>query len=242
MNIGMQIYGLRNELETDFAGTLEKISAMGVTGVELFGAHKSASETKTILEQNHLIPVACHVVFDSLQTNLEQHITRAKEIGASALVCAWSKTSEQQNWQQIADALELQAQACNAQGLEFAYHNHDHEITETVNGVPALDVIATRAPSVKLELDIAWVHAAGVQPKVYLEKYASRIILVHLKDIKKTATGWKTVEFGQGEVDLEVIIAAAKNTSAKWLLAEQDDSPTPLESHARNTAWLKAQV
>ena len=240
MKIGMQIYGLRNELELDFEGTIAKIAAMGVTGVELFGAHKSASETKAILERHKLTPVACHVVFDSLETDLEQQIARTKEIGAGILVCAWSKPNEKYNWEQIAAALEHHAQACKAQGLEYAYHNHDHEITETVNGVPALDMIATRAPTVKLELDIAWVHAGGAKPSAYLEKYASRTILVHIKDVKKTATGWETVELGQGEVKLADAIAAAKDSSAKWLLVEQDNSPTPLESHAKNAAWLKA--
>jgi sugar phosphate isomerase/epimerase len=240
MNIGMQIYGLRNELEHDFEGTLAKVADMGVTGVELFGAHKSASDTKAILGRLNLTPVAAHVTFDTLEADLEGQIARAKEIGASILVCAWSKASDQQTWEQIADALERHAQACNAQGLEYAYHNHDHELTETVNGIPALDVIATRAPSVKLELDTAWLHAGGVKPSSYLEKYANRTVLVHIKDLRKTATGWETVELGQGEVDLADIIAAAKKTSSQWLLLEQDNSPTPLESHGRNTVWLKA--
>ena len=90
------------------------------------------------------------------------------------------------------------------------------------------------------ELDIAWVHAGGAKPSAYLEKYASRTILVHIKDVKKTATGWETVELGKGEVKLADAIAAAKDSSAQWLLVEQDNSPTPLESHAKNVAWLKA--
>jgi sugar phosphate isomerase/epimerase len=240
MNIGMQIYGLRNELEIDFEGTLAKVAAMGVTGVELFGAHKSASETKAILERLNLTPVAAHVTFDTLEADLEGQIARAKEIGAGILVCAWSKAGDHQSWEQIADALERHAQACNAQGLSFAYHNHDHEILETVGGVPALDVIVTRAPSLKLELDTAWLHAGGVKPSSYLEKYADRTILVHIKDLRKTATGWETVELGQGEVDLANTIAAAKKTKSDWLLLEQDNSPTPLESHGRNAVWLKA--
>lgn len=240
MNIGMQIYGLRNELEHDFEGTLAKVAAMGVTGVELFGAHKSASDTKAILTRLNLTAVAAHVTFDTLEADLEGQIARAKEIGVGVLVCAWSKANDHQTWEQIADALERHAQACNAQGLEYAYHNHDHELTETVNGVPALDVIASRAPSLKLELDTAWLHAGGVKPSAYLEKYADRTVLVHIKDLRKTATGWETVELGQGEVDLADIIAAAKKTSSQWLLIEQDNSPTPLESHQRNAVWLKA--
>ena len=240
MNIGMQIYGLRNELEHDFEGTLAKVADMGVTGVELFGAHKSAPDTKAILTRLNLTPVACHVTFDTLESGLDQQIARAKEIGAGILVCAWSKAGDHQSWGQIAVALERHAQACNAQGLSFAYHNHDHELTETVGGIPALDLIATRAPSVKLELDTAWLHAGGVKPSAYLEKYADRTVLVHIKDLRKTATGWDTVELGRGEVDLADTIAAAKKTAANWLLLEQDNSPTPLESHGRNALWLKA--
>jgi sugar phosphate isomerase/epimerase len=240
MKIGMQLYGLRNELEQDFEGTLAKVAAMGIEGVELFGAHLSAAETKAILERHNLTPVACHAVFDLLETDLDNQIARTKEIGAKVLVCAWSKPNDTHNWQQIADALERHAQACNAQGLEYAYHNHEHEIVETVDGVRVLDLIATRAPTVKLELDIAWLHVGGVTPREYLEKYAARTVFVHIKDVAKSATGWDTVELGKGEVNLKDAIAAAKNASVQWFLLEQDHSATPLESHARNTAWLKA--
>ena len=239
MEIGLQLYGLRDALEQDYAAGLARVAKIGFTGVELFGNFLSPSEHEKLTESLGLKVIGHHFMLQQLEADLQTCIDRALGVGAPIVVCAWSN-AEGTTWEANADSLERIAQECAKHGLGLAYHNHDHELLETVNGKPALDVIAERAPSLKLEIDVAWVHAGTFAPSVYLEKYANRIALVHIKDVKaKTGGGWDTVELGSGDVDLAATVAAAKKTASPWLIAEQDNSDDPWRSTENNFAWLK---
>jgi sugar phosphate isomerase/epimerase len=64
-------------------------------------------------------------------------------------------------------------------------------------------------------------------------------VLVHVKDVKKKADDWDTVELGKGDVDLTKALAAARTTKTAWLLVEQDHSDDPMRSATNNASWLK---
>jgi sugar phosphate isomerase/epimerase len=239
MNIGLQLYGLRDSLAQDYAGSIARVAKMGLDGVEGFGDFVSPKENKRLLDDHGLKVAGYHFVIQQLEADVQACIDKALEVGAPTLVCAWA-IAEQRGWEAVADSLENIAQACAKHGLPFAYHNHQHELLETVNGKPALDVIAERAPSVQFEMDIAWLHVGQVSPSGYLRKYANRTVLIHVKDvIMKGPNSLDTVELGVGDVNLAGAVAAAKQTASPWLLAEQDNSDDPWRSTERNIAWLK---
>ena len=237
MDIGLQLYGLRDSLAQDYAGGLARVAKIGFTGVELFGDFLTAAEHKTLTDSLGLKVVGHHFVLQQLEADLQTCIDRTLGVGAPMIVCAWS-TAEGSTWEANADSLERIAQECAKHGLPLAYHNHQHELLETVAGKPALDVIADRGPHVNFEMDVAWLHVGQVSPSAYLEKYASRVRLLHIKDVCKNGEAWDTVELGSGEVDLQAILAAAKGTASPWLIAEQDHSDDPWRSTENNFAWL----
>ena len=238
MDIGLQLYGLRDSLAQDYVGGLTRVAKIGFAGVELFGDFLTPAEHKKLTDSLGLKVIGHHFVLEQLEKNLQACIDRTLGVGAPVVICAWS-TAEGGSWEANADSLEQIAQACAANNLDFAYHNHQHELLETVNGKPALDVIADRGPNVQFEMDVAWLHVGKVSPSAYLEKYASRVRLLHIKDVRQNGEGWDTVELGTGEVDLASIIAAARTTASPWLIAEQDNSDDPWRSTENNFAWLK---
>lgn len=67
--------------------------------------------------------------------------------------------------------------------MTLLYHNHDFEFTK-VDGAYALDRMYADIPAALLqtELDTCWVNVAGESPVAYLNKYAGRAPVVHLKD------------------------------------------------------------
>ncbi len=235
--IGLQVYSLREALAQNFDGTLTQVAEMGYEGVELFG--DIPSHTKQLLDNLGLRVAGVHAVYDGLRQELQKHMDTALELNAATLVCAWSNASPEHGWETITENLETFAQAAKKQGLNFAYHNHDHELLNKVGAQTVLDYMAANAPSLLFEMDVAWLYAGGVDPVAYLQTYAPRTALVHMKDVKKTATGFDTVELGQGEVPLASILGAAKITATTWLLAEQDNSDDPIRSAKNNAAWLK---
>jgi sugar phosphate isomerase/epimerase len=238
MEIGLQLYSLRDALAQDYVGGMTRVAKIGFAGVEGFGDFLSPSEHKKLTDSLGLKVIGHHFVLEQLEKNLQACIDRALGVGAPVIICAWSVATGG-SWEANADSLERIAQECAKHGLPLAYHNHQHELLETVAGKPALDVIAERSPNVKFEMDVAWLHVGQVSPTAYLEKYADRTILLHIKDVRKNGDGWDTVELGTGDVDLTSIIAAAKKTASPWLLSEQDHSDDPWRSAENNFAWLK---
>ncbi|MNI34052.1 Xylose isomerase-like TIM barrel [compost metagenome] len=93
----------------------------------------------------------------------------------------------------------------------------------------------------KSELDVCWVHHAGSDPIAYIEKYAGRVPLIHLKDLRKFDDGtYQTLELGRGEMDLPAIITAAEAAGTEWLIVEQDDCALPaIESVQISIEWLR---
>ncbi|WP_027891691.1 sugar phosphate isomerase/epimerase family protein [Calidithermus chliarophilus] len=235
MRIGIQLYSVRDALAQDFEGTLRRVAAFGYEGVESFGQFTSARETRQILEGLGLEALGRHAAFEALVQGLEGELEFCLELGAPYLVCAWSKADAAWPWPRIAEELGRMAERAEAHGLKFAYHNHAHELLERVDDAPALDLLLAQ-PRVHAELDVAWLHAGGVDPAQYVRRYAARTPLLHVKDVARKGERWETVELGHGEVNLSAAVAAAQ---PEWLVVEQDHSPDPLGSARRNLEALR---
>jgi sugar phosphate isomerase/epimerase len=236
--IGLQVYSLRDALAKDFDGTMTQVAKMGYDGVELFG--DLPKNTKSLLSGLGLGVPSKHGLYDDFLNDLQPHLDQVQALNAPVLVCAWSMATPEHGWEKITENLEKFAQAAKQQGVAFAYHNHAHELTQNVGDKTVLDYMAEHAPSVQFEQDIAWLHAGGVNPSHYLETYANRTILVHVKDAKKNSSDWDTVELGQGEVNLAAALTSAGKTQTQWLLVEQDNSDDPIRSAKNNLEWLKS--
>jgi sugar phosphate isomerase/epimerase len=244
--IGLQVYSVRDALSKDFDGTLTQVAKMGYDGVELFGA--LPANTKKLVSDLSLRVSSKHGSYDDFLKDLQPHLDQVSDLGASVLVCAWSMATPENSWEKITEDLEKFAQAAKGQAIAFAYHNHAHELTQKVGNQTVLDYMATNAPTMQFEQDIAWLHAGGVNPAQYLETHANRTVLAHVKDIKAKSgdkqdpTGlsyWETVELGNGDVNLGAALTAVGKTKSKWLLVEQDNSDDPMRSVKNNLEWLR---
>jgi sugar phosphate isomerase/epimerase len=235
--IGLQVYSLRDALAKDFDGTMAQVAEMGYDGVELFG--DLPSNIQALLTGLGLRVPSKHGLYDHFLQDLQPHLDQVQALNAPILVCAWSMATPEHGWEKITENLELFAQRAKKQNITFAYHNHAHELTQKVGNTPVLDYMAKHAPTVAFEQDIAWLHAGAVDPSQYLEAYADRTVLVHIKDAKPKGSDWDTVELGQGEVDLKTALDSVNKTQSQWLLIEQDHSDDPLRSARNNLEWLK---
>jgi sugar phosphate isomerase/epimerase len=234
MNIGLQLYSVRDALAADYSGTLETVKNMGYTGVELFGNHLPAPETKALLERFGLVAIAHHFGLGELEKDFAACAERVRAIGTNTLVCAWSMPTSEQPWEAILEALTQIVQKAKAAGLQFLYHNHDHEISQSVAGQRVMDAILERVDG---EIDIAWLTAGGVDAALYLEQHAKKAKLQHIKDVRLEDGKWQTVELGQGVVPLQSCLALQTPQTA-WLIVEQDHSPHPMQSAQNNLGWL----
>ncbi|WNS45643.1 sugar phosphate isomerase/epimerase [Paenibacillus sp. MMS20-IR301] len=243
LKVGLQLYTLREELEQDFEGTLRKVAELGYSGVEFFHFFgRTAEQVKALLAETGLVALGAHRPYDVMLNDTEQEISFNLEIGNKNLIVPYL-TEEQRNWEEAAANLRLIGEKCKAGGAVLAYHNHDFEFTEKVDGRPAFDYIFEAAPAEQLqvELDTCWVHFAGYDPVEYINKYAGRLPIIHLKDVKKHVDGSpETVVLGEGEVNLPAIIEAAAAAGVEWAVVEQDFcSRDPLASVTDSLNWIK---
>lgn len=192
LKIGLQLYTLREELEQDFEGTLRKVAALGYKGVEFFHYFgRTAAEVKQLLNELGLVALGAHRPYDALLNDTEAEISYNLEIGNPNLIVPYL-SEEQRNYVEVAANLKVIGEKCKAGGAVLLYHNHDFELTDKYGDSDrtAFDGLFEEVPAdlLQVEMDTCWVHHAGYDPVEYINKYAGRLPIIHLKDLKKKKT------------------------------------------------------
>src|SRR5262245_41304668 len=136
---------------------------------------------------------------------------------------------------------ELSARVRDA-GATLVYHHHMNSTGENPQEIAAvLDAADHRV--VRLLFDTAHYQQGGGDPVAAIRTYRDWIEVLHLKDVRSTATGYQFVELGRGRVDLKGVFAALNEISFKgWGIVELDRVPeagrTPRESADINRRFL----
>ncbi|WAH38350.1 sugar phosphate isomerase/epimerase family protein [Alicyclobacillus dauci] len=242
-NIAVQLYTVREVMERDFIGTLRKVAEVGYEAVEFYTyGGLSPLALRKVVDDLGIKPLSSHISLTRLEEELEVVIQEAQAIGLDYLVCPWLPTERRQTVQDYADlaaTLEKIGDRCNTEGIRFAYHNHDFELAKQ-DGQVGLDRLLnpSQKSGVQAELDLYWIHYAGEDPTHYIERYANRCDLLHVKDASKTDGSF--AEVGSGVLDWQAIFAAAEASGAKWYIVEQDVCKgDPIESIRDSLEFLR---
>jgi sugar phosphate isomerase/epimerase len=243
LQIGLQLYTVRNEMQKDFDGTLRAVAAIGYREVELPQFFKkTAPEIRKSLNAAGLTCPAAHYLTPDLRTGLDEHIAFAQEVGLSYMVLAFLQPNERkslEDYRHLAGFFNQVGGQCKKAGIQFAYHAHNFEYM-VFDGVTAFDDLLehTDPDLVKIELDCYWMTRAGKDPATYLKKYPDRFPLLHIKDLKPgyppttdvMKGGDAFTEVGRGSIAWKPIFEAA-GSSLKHYFVEQDKCERPtLES------------
>ena len=122
-------------------------------------------------------------------------------------------------------------------GLAFGWHTHDFEFVALPDGTYPIEHILD-GNSVGLELDVAWVVCAGGDPAAWLERYADRLVAVHIKDVAKDGEnadqdGW--ADLGHGAIDWKALWPIVQRSTSRVAILEHD-KPVDWRRFARNSA------
>ena len=246
--IALQLYSVREDLAKDFEGTLRKVKALGYEGVEFAGLYGYKPETiHKLLKEIGLTPVSAHVPFVDLMADPQGMVNDYAEIGCKYIVIPYLTPEYRPNAEKFSEVIEgakVLGKAARDRGLILLYHNHDFEF-EKINGEYALDILYKSVPAdlLQTEIDTCWVNVAGEDPAAYLQKYAGRSPVVHLKDFvmpgkrpekmyeligiqdDQKGTEVEAFEFrplGFGVQNFPEILKGCKAAGAQWLVVEQD--------------------
>jgi sugar phosphate isomerase/epimerase len=257
--IGIQLFTVREDLKSDFAGTLRKLVAMGYKEVEVSFTEAgnidfnggTAQEFRKMLDDVGLRAPSCHFSVPKDDAEWSGNIERAHVLNLQYMLCNAPKggTDSLDPWKRNGDFFNHVGKLCRNAGMQFGYHNHNHEFS-VYDGVIAYDELlrSTDPELVKMELDCFWMTFAGKDPVEYMHKYPGRFPLLHIKGLKagyepttgRDFKGNPFTEVGNGVINWKRIFDAAPKGGLKHYYVEQDrwDRPS-LESAAISADYLK---
>jgi inosose dehydratase len=133
-------------------------------------------------------------------------------------------------------------------GIRVAYHPHMGSIGEKPNEIDQI-LDAADPKYVGLLLDVAHYQVGGGDPVAAIRRYADRLSLLHIKDVRMSAPtekgpSYQFVELGRGTVDLPGVFMALDEVRFRgWAVVELDSVPdnarTPKDSAEISKRYLE---
>jgi sugar phosphate isomerase/epimerase len=241
MKIGIQLYSVRNALAEDFKGTLQELSKLGFKGVEFafnYGGIAPA-ELAAFLKEQDLKAIGIYELLDNICNPEAEGYAQAAALGCKYFTFGFGAAQIEEDFEKCLDICRKAVETASAKGLTMCYHAHAHEFKK-FKGEYYLDLLlnAPGLEKMEFEADTCWIRQGGEDVIGYMEKYADRIPLLHVKDV--TADG-KITELGNGVIDFKAVADFAKANNIPWLSYEQDITDKPgLESAIISIEHLKS--
>lgn len=248
--IGLVPLVIGEDLKKDYWGTMKKVKEIGFDGIELgvFPAIEDLSpkEIKEKFDDIGLEIVNIHGLIDDFKNRLDDIIENARIFGVKYVTLVWTPFDSKEWFDRELPHILAAAKNLKAEGLEFLYHNHDHEFLNSFDGKRAIDWLFDTISEdlIKGEIDTAWVQVGNDDPARYISQMGERCKLVHTKDVIMQDGKPQMVELGTGEVDFAEVAKVVKEIKCEWLISEQDTGyQLPgLESIALSYNNLKALI
>jgi sugar phosphate isomerase/epimerase len=224
--VALQLYTVREDLESDYVGTLRKVAEIGYPAVEFTGSPvMKAGELRALLQELGLQAVAWPISLEEWEDDPISLLRYAQELGCSYVMFPFvpeHRRGDAGVYRDLARLLTRAAAKAKEYGLLFAYHNHAFEF-ERMDGRYALDILFESADRelVTSELDVYWAQYGGADPAAYIRKLGRRCTLIHMKDMAADADR-SFAEIGEGLLDMDAIVAAGQEVGAAWYIVEQD--------------------
>ena len=247
--VALQLFSLRDILNDDLEGTLQKVKDMGYDYIEYcdFG-DTPAKEVKEILDRIGLKAFSVHQNHWPYSQDPEGKIEYMKEIGVDYCVLPWfSPEAWRDDWDGTIKTIQEFAKDVTKEGIKFYYHNHANEF-EKVNGEYVLDKLFKIFPEdlIHPQLDVAFFIKVKEDYAKYIRKYAGRVEILHLKDgitevLEDGTTKLTTVPVGMGELDVQAVLDACEEAGTEYIIVEQTPRPgtDPLEEVKLSREYLK---
>jgi sugar phosphate isomerase/epimerase len=237
--IGLQLYTVRDLLQEDFEGTIERVAKIGYRELEFAGYYgRSPQQVRALLDRLGLKSPSAHIGTEALRSDLSGQIAAARTIGHDWITLPSypvARTGARlEAWQRAAEEFNRFGQACHDHGLRFAYHNHAWEFQPTEDGRTGYDVLVTETDPalVDFELDLYWAVHGGHHPLQLFRRYPGRFTMWHVKDIRDPQETKEMTPVGQGEMDFAAIFASAEQSGMQHFFVEHDNAATTIGSLA----------
>lgn len=239
-SIALQLYTVREELKLDFAGTLQKLAAIGFKNVEtaFWPEGVSLQQAAEQLKAAGLKVCSCHIELP-VGEKKRQFLDTAKAFDCNQMI--WHGWPEDKRYSSLDGTLELvklynETNAfAKANGLQFGLHNHWWEYRNKVGNKFVYEVLLDKLDKdIFFEIDTYWVKVAGHDPATIIQKFGHRAKFLHMKDGPAKWNENLAVDnpdpmtaLGKGTQNIPSILKAAAGKT-EWLVIEMDKTASPV--------------
>lgn len=241
-SVAIQLFSLRNDLESDPRATLTAIKEMGYDGVEAHGFLEE-KELAIIKELGLKIPSG-HISLETLWEKTEYTFEFFKNVGAKYLVIPYmfpDNLPNEKNYEATVEKLKVLAEKAKDYGITLCYHNHESEFKKLDDGKYVIERVLSDVGNDNFgaQYDTAWMSVMGADAAAYIRSNPDTAKVIHLKDYYRHIDDDKRPEMrpvGYGVMDIPRILDASKEVGCDWIIVEQD-SPS-LDKSALECAKL----
>jgi len=256
---GMQMFNFSryiNGTPAEQKAKVEEIFAMlqskGIRVVEPYSLHgMSATDFRALADKYNLHVVGRHG--SVAEETWDSEIATAKTLGQQFIGSGGTAAPGQGSYAQTlatAATLNRLGKRSVAAGVGKVYiHNHTgefdakYDVNGTIKTAWEIMMDNTDARYVAAEVDAGWASDAPVDVADLLNRYPTRIEMMHVKDLTNVAPIGRSgnpVVLGTGEINYGPIFAAAKNKSVKWYHYELDPPSATFDAFAAARASFDA--
>lgn len=222
--LSVQLYTVREALEADLDGTIDRLASIGFERVEPYNFAAATDALAAALSRNGLSAPSGHAPL--LDGDRDRIFEAARTLGIGTVIDPFVdpvRWSTEEAIVQTAEALNEVAVLGAEYGITVGYHNHWWEVETDFGGRTGLEVLAEALdPAVVLEVDTYWVAVGGQDPAELLGKLGERVRFIHIKDGAIDRDNKSQVAVGAGRMDIPGVLAAAGSVEVG--VVELDDS------------------
>jgi sugar phosphate isomerase/epimerase len=231
------------------AETLKRVADIGYKAIQIESAMVGLADPKAVyrmVEDNGLTVASTHTDWERFLDEPDEVIEEHKmwHCVHPAIGYLPSRYHDLDGLKTFLDELGPVVERLAQEGMDFSYHNHNHELVR-FGGKTWLDMLFEQVDPglLKAELDTYWIQAGGGDPAEWIRRFPGRQPLLHLKDMAVTLDReQRFAEVGEGNLNWPAILQAASEVGVEWYLVEQDQcyDRDPFESLAISYRNLQA--
>lgn len=209
----------------------------------------------SLVKESGLEVVSIHEDLGSIERDINAIIKECQDFGTNKVVITGMYRfdySSKENVLSLAKRLDEAGAKLKENGITLLYHNHNVELLKVDEKNRAYDVLIeeTQPENVGFEFDSYWFTEGGADAKAYMQKLGKRMVLWHATDRGSRQNGvsmtpiLKTdcVELGTGNMDLEGMLAIAKENGVEAVVLESHKNwidNNPIKSLQVSACYLK---
>ena len=192
-----QLYSIVRQEREGHLDAFRHFSEFGYDGVELLGNNTnglSFEEYRELLKELNLKALSSH----NLHTESDYEFAAGLGLKYSVLA-GCDAVRDEEKLKRICEEWNEEGRRLKEYGLMGVIHNHGEEfcwMNEDTKEKRIYDYIAenTDPEAIGFELDVGWVVRAGLDPVEYINRYAGRVPLIHMKECAYPAADFEDLE------------------------------------------------